>query len=123
MCGCTGHPFSIMPSRPFQVSSVWLHLHKASVAVSIWVDIAYNIFTAVTTLFSPSKADDFFKLWRQRKDNAGMPFGDDKMYEMSDVKQHEKLEEMGFPPLNKEGNASVYPFYLCHAYFSFSLKC
>ena len=123
MCGCTGHPFSIMPSPPFQVSSVWLHSHKASAAVGIWVDIASKIFTAVTTLFSPSKADEFFKFWMQTKTLNGGDRPDDKMYEMSDVKQHEKLEEMGFPPLNKEGNASVYPFYLCHAYFSFSLKC
>jgi hypothetical protein len=108
-----------MPSPPFQVSSVWLHSHKASAAVGIWVDIASKIFTAVTTLFSPSKADEFFKLWRQRS------FGDDKMYEMSEKSQ--LLEEMGFPPLtHKEGKeipASVHPFYFCHAYFSFSLKC
>jgi hypothetical protein len=76
--------------------------------------------SAVTTLFSPSKADEFFKLWRQRG------FGDDKMFDMSEKSQ--LLQEMGFPPLkkNKEGKeipASVHPFYICHAYFFFSLEC
>ena len=81
---------------------MWLHSHKASAAVGIWVDIASKIFTAVTTLFSPSKADEFFKLWRQRKDDTGRPFGDDKMFDMSEYAQHEKLEEMGFPPLHDD---------------------
>ena len=104
-----------MPSPPFQVSSVWLHSHKASAAVGIWVDIASKIFTAVTTLFSRSKADEFFKLWRQFKDDAGRPYGDDQMYFETEKSQSEKLEELGFPEQKK--NASVHPFYFCHAYF------
>jgi len=104
-----------MPSPPFQVSSVWLHSHKASAAVGIWVDIASKIFTAVTTLFSPSKADEFFKLWMQTKNLNGGDMPDDKMYFPNEKSQSEKLEEMGFPEQKK--NSSVHPFYFCHAYF------
>ena len=108
---------------------MWLHSHKASAAVGIWVDIASKIFTAVTTLFSRSKADEFFKLWMQTwmqtKTLNGGDRPDDKMYFPDEKSQ--PLEEMGFPPLkHKEGKeipASVHPFYFCHAYFSFSLKC
>ena len=81
---------------------MWLHSHKAAAAVCIWVDIASKIFAAVTTHFSPSKADEFFKRW--------MTFGrDDKIYFESEKSQSEKLEEMGFPDPKK--NASVRPFY------------
>jgi hypothetical protein len=104
-----------MPSPPFQVSSVWLHSHKASAAVGIWVDIASKIFTAVTTLFSPSKADEFFKFWMQTKTLNGGDRPDDKMYFPNEKSQSEKLEEMGFPEHKK--NSSVHPFYFCHAYF------
>ena len=104
---------------------MWLHSHKASAAVGIWVDIASKIFTAVTTLFSPSKADEFFKLWMQTwmqtKTLNGGDRPDDKMYFPNEKLQSEKLEEMGFPEQKK--NSSVHPFYFCHAYFSFSLKC
>jgi len=50
-------------------------------------------------LVTVPKADEFFKLWRQRKDETGKPWGDAQMLKASEMEQHVLLEEMGFPAL------------------------
>ncbi len=76
----------------------FLHRYNISI-IDFGIDVAHVVCTATTSTVTQSKADEFFKLWRQRRDDAGKPFSDDQMLYLSEFDQHEKLQEMGFPPL------------------------
>jgi|LauGreDrversion4_2_1035121.scaffolds.fasta_scaffold887593_2 hypothetical protein len=65
---------------------------------AIFFFVVYS-FAGSSTIFPKNRADEFFKRWRQRKTTDNLPWGDAQL----DDANHEILEEMGFPPLFKEG--------------------
>ncbi len=58
---------------------------------------------AVTTALPKTKANDFFKKWRQRRDKDLKPWADKEMLDAS----REVLEELGFPVLKNEASVKV----------------
>jgi hypothetical protein len=69
-------------------------------------------------LFPSSKADEFWKLWIQKKNTNGEPWGDGNMTASEADLTPETLEEMGFPSRNEGKHSASGVAHMLFRFFS-----